>query len=169
MEKQTKNILTRAFVEKELRFYNKADIRGTILVGLALALIFVPIVLIVLSFVDASSLPQRLFMQALTVFGLGLPVWVYAYSLCCHLVVKRRLNRGEFEIVRRKVTYKSEKIVHRHTETFLSFEGFRDISVDSTTNNLTSPGDVFFIVRYQNENRIRLLYPEKMYEYKEIN
>ena len=43
MEKQTKNEITREFIEKELRFYNTADIRSTLVLCGGLSLFFVPL------------------------------------------------------------------------------------------------------------------------------
>ena len=43
MEKQTKNVITREFIETELRFYNTASIRLTLILCGALSLIFVPL------------------------------------------------------------------------------------------------------------------------------
>ena len=43
MEKQTKNVITRDFIEKELRFYNTADIRSTLVLCGGLSLFFVPL------------------------------------------------------------------------------------------------------------------------------
>ena len=57
--------------------------------------------------------------------------------------------------------------VSKHIVEFLHFEGFKKIVVDHTIFQLTSRGDEFYIIRYQNKKAIKLLYPVKMYEYRE--
>ena len=168
MPKPTKNILTLSYVENELRFYNTADIRSTLVLGTVLTLFFLPLtvltILLIQTVIDTPllSIPLCLF------FGLLLssPCWLHVRILAKHLQEKKQLQRGEFEVEIRKVGYKSEKIVARHTEQFLSFEGFRDISVNSTTYALADYGDVFYLVHYRGKNEIKLLFSEKAYEWK---
>ena len=48
MKKPTKNIITREFIEKELRFYNTADIKAGLLLGSVLSALLIPAVIAVL-------------------------------------------------------------------------------------------------------------------------
>ena len=48
-----------------------------------------------------------------------------------------------------------------------SFSDFKDFAVGHTIYQLSSSGDEFYIVHYPPKNSIKLLYPLKMYEYKE--
>lgn len=77
------------------------------------------------------------------------------------------IQNGMFEIVSREVLYKIEKPVRRHMEEFLGFDGFGDVLVGHTDYQLAAAGDLFYIVRYQGKNKVRLLYSAKMYEYDE--
>ena len=93
------------------------------------------------------------------------PVWINLLSLRHILAERKMLLRGEFDITIQTVSYKSEKIVHRHIEKFLHFTGYQNISVANTTFDLASQGDKFYIVHYQTQNIIKLLYPQKTHEY----
>ena len=75
------------------------------------------------------------------------------------------LARGDFDIVTRDVSYKSEEMVQRRLENYLHFCEFNKISVGHTTFQLASAGDTFYIVHYKAKKDIKLLYSAKMYEY----
>ncbi len=164
-----KNILTRDYVERELQFYNKADIRSTLVLSAVMALFFIPFAIlgIVLVMAVVDELILKIVLCTLLGTLLSCPCWLHVLALIKHFQEGKQLKNSEFEIVTRKVRDKSEKVVHRHTEKFLSFEDFRDISVGGTTYDLSTYGDVFYIVHYRGKNEIKLLYPEKMYDFKE--
>ncbi len=169
MKKQTKNQINRAFVEKELRFYNTADIRATLVTGGAMCFLFIPFAAFCAYFiwitVDASFL--RFLLSAVGAILFSCPAWLHVIALVKSLLERKQLNNGEFDVAVRKVTYKDEKIVHRHVEQYLTFEGFAELSVGHTTYELATYGDVFYLVHYRGKKEIKLLYPEKMYEYNE--
>ena len=168
MEKQTKNILTREGIEKELRFDNTASIRAL----LVLCAVFSPFLLLLTFWVVGPGAPQMkslvlkivwcVFMGAFT----SSPIWILLLGLRRFLVERKWLGRGEFDVVTREMSYKSEKQVHRHIEERLHFPDFDAISVGHTLYQLASQEDVFYIVHYKTKKEIKLLYPAKMYEYK---
>lgn len=170
MEKKTKNVITRDFIGKELRFYNTADIRSTVVLCGALSLLFVPITIgAVYGF---FALLENIWLKILlSVFVGGLtsaPIWINLLSLKASLAERKLLQNGEFDIVVCEVQYKDEKLVHRHTEKFLHFNGFKEISVGNVNYDLVSQGDEFYIVHYKEHTSIKLLYSLKMYDYTEI-
>ena len=169
MQKQTKNIITREWVEKELRFYNTADIRSCLVVCSSVALVFIP--LTVLCVYGTSLFFKNIFVKILSCILIGVliscPVWLNLLSLRGFLAEKKRLANGDFEIVTREVLYKSEKLVHRHIEEFLHFKDFKEISVGHTDFQLASAGDLFYLIHYKGEKSISLFYSCKMYEYRE--
>ena len=169
MEKQTKNQINRAFVEKELRFYNTADIRCSLVLCAAWSLIFLPItwlcVWYTLTQIDNPLLKIAMFSVGTVIFSS--PIWLNILMLVKCLLERKKLKNGEFDVVVRRVISKDEKIVHRHMEEFLTFDGFAELSVGHTTYELATYGDVFYLVHYCGKNKIKLLYPEKMYEYNE--
>ena len=170
MEKQTKNQINRAFVEKELRFYNTADIRYTLVLTATWSLIFLPITCLwiwyALTHIDNTFLKIAMFPVGIAVFSC--PIWLNVLALIRCFAERKKLAKGEFEVTVRKVTYKEEKMVHRHVEEFLSFEGFSDISVPRTTYELSTFGDEFYLVHYKEKKTIKLFFPRKMYEYHEV-
>ena len=167
MEKQTKNIITRDFVEKELRFYNTADIRYALVVCGALSLLFVPLIIVCVC--GFFSLFETLWLKIIlsVLFGgfISAPVWGTLLSLIGSLKERKLLKNGHFNIVVCEVQYKDEKPVQRHTEKFLHFYGFKEISVENVNYDLVSQRDEFYIVHYKGDTNIKLLYSLKMYEY----
>ena len=166
MEKQTKNIITREWVEKELRFYNTADIRSRLVLCSVFTVILLPITIALIWGVVESfdhvlvEIFLSIFMGCIT----SSPILHFSLLIREALCEKKMLDRGEFDIVTRDVSYKSEEMVHRHIEEFLYFCEFDKISVGHTTFQLASVGDEFYIVHYKGKKDIKLFYSAKMYE-----
>ena len=169
MRGQTKNKITRAEVEKELSFLNRADIRSTIatVLGLAPLLVFLTFCLIWL--MQSVLHPEnRILIVLPCVFSavfLNFPLLLLIFKLAGHLKERKMLLRSEFEITTRAVQYKSEKMIGRHMEEFLHFPDFKEISANRTVYQLTSEGDEFYLVHYRNKTSVKLIFPLKMYEY----
>lgn len=168
MEKMTKNVITREFIEKELRFYNTADIRSTLVLCGVLSLFFVPItvgaVYVIFALLETAWLQIVL---SVLIGGLtSVPIWMHLLSLRISLKERKLLRNGDFNIAVCEVQYKDEKLVYRHTEKFLHFNGFKEVSVGNVNYDLVSQGDEFYIVHYKGKTNVELLYATKMYEYK---
>ena len=167
MEKQTRNVITRKSVEKELRFYNTADIKSSLVLGGGLSLVFLPLTVGIVYGI-CSSYQNILIEVALSVLCGSItssPVWISLLGVCRALFEKKRLLRGDFDIVACDVSYKSEKMVKRHMEEYLHFGNFNAISVGHTVYQLASAGDTFYIVHYKGKKDIKLFYSAKMYEF----
>ena len=163
--KQTKNEITREFIKKELAFYNKADIRSRLLLGIVLALLSVPLVCLCIFLID--HLVLRILLSCLcALLPFGVFALIYIVQLVKALGEKKMLTKGQFEITTRKVLSMDEKVVGNHTETFFSFGDFKEISVGKTTRDITSVGDEFYIVHYRGKSEIKLFYPAKTHELK---
>ncbi len=169
MEKQTKNIITREWIEKELYFYNTADIRSTLVLCGALSIVFLPLTIISiygLCYVIENMLLQIVLSVIIGGFASS-PIWINLLSLCSSLNERKLLKNGDFDIVIRDIRYKSEKIVYRcHIKKYLYFDDFKERLVSRAMFDLTSQGDEFYLVHYKTKNSIKLLYSVKMYEYK---
>ena len=170
MEKHTKTAITREIIEKELRFYNTADIRSTLVLCGGLSLLFVPLTV---GFVYGFfALLGNIWLKILlSVFVGGLasaPVWMNLLSLKTSLTERKLLKNGEFDIVVCEVQYKEEKPVHRHTEKYLHFDGFKVVTVGNVDYDPVSQGDEFYIVHFRGHTTVKLLYSLKMYNYTEI-
>ena len=166
MEKQTKNIITREWIEKELRFYNSADIKSRLVLCGVFTVILLPIT-IALIYGILLSLDNVLVKIVLSIFMGAItssPIWLFFILIQNALCERKMLARGDFDIVTRDVSCKSEEIVHRHIEEYLHFSGFNKMSVGHTTFQLTSAEDTFYIVHYKDKKDIKLLYSAKMYE-----
>lgn len=167
MEKQTKNVITREWVEKELRFYNTADIKSTLTLCGALSLLFVPLTALLIF--GTVSLFENVWLKVLLSVLVGIimsaPVWINLLSLRLSLEERKLLLSGDFDIITCEVLYKSEKTSQRHSDYLLHFEGFGDTSVTRTQYELASSGDEFYIVYYKAQNKVKQLYSAKMYEF----
>ena len=169
MDKQTKNVITREFIEKELRFYNTADIRSTLVLCGALSLFFVPLTIGVICgfFALFKNIWLKILLSVLIGGLTSAPVWINLLSLKTSLTERKLLQNGDFDIAVCEVQYKDEKPVHRHTEKFLHFNGFKEVSVGNVNYDFVSQGDEFYIVHYKDLTDIKLIYSLKMYALKE--
>ena len=168
MEKQTKNLITREWVEKELRFGNTADIRSALVLCGAFSFFFLPLTVGVVYGICVSLEPVllKIIFSVLVGAVTSAPIWLMLFGLWKALAERNLLQRGDFEVVTREVSYKSEKAVHRHMEEYLHFSGFQERSVGHTDYQLASQGDEFYIVHYCGKGEIKLFYPTKTYELK---
>ena len=166
MEKQTKNIITREWIEKELCFYNAADIKSRLVLCSICMVIFLPIT-IALIYGIAESFDNAVVKIVLSIFMgciTSSPIWLFFLLTRDALHERKMLAHGGFDVVIRDISYKSEEIVHRHVEEYLHFCEFNKFSVGHTTFQLASKGDTFYIVHYKDKKDIKLLYSTKMYE-----
>ena len=175
MSKQTKNIITREEVVKELQTSRKANFYFCLLMlGMSL-LFFLPFIVgIIYAFCSwADSMWAKVLFSAF--FGGLMLVWICINLLWLWRNRKRKkmLQRGNFDIVTREVLYKSETILAGRrrlgmsdTSKFLHFSGFAKRQVNQDVFQRTSQGDAFYIVHYKTKGTIELLYPAKMYEFK---
>ena len=166
MEKQTKNVITREFIEKELRFYNTAYIRSTLVLCAGLSLLFVPLTVLAVCGVCVAFTAVLLEIIISVLLGsvLSAPVWINLLCLIPKLKERKLLQNGDFVIAVCEMSYKEKKTVRRHTENVLHFVGFDGASVASTTFDLASQGDEFYVVHYKGLTGIELLYSLNLYE-----
>ena len=169
MKKQTKNVITRDSVEKELRFNNKAGFRYTLTMCAAWSLFCVPLTVGVVCNICGSieaiwlKVILSVFVGALT----SAPIWALLLSLKNTLREKKLLKAGDFCISVREVQYKEEKLVNRRVVRVLHFADFGDISTGGTIFELASAGDEFYIIHYKNSKSVQMFYPLRAYELKE--
>ena len=178
MDRDSKKIITREWVENELRFYNTADIKylsvNLITLGLALG---VPIYLFLLL---GWSVCDFLWINiVLTCFFGGIfLIFVGAMlgQLIEHLMERRALNKGNFDVVLRTMQYKTEKVKYRYfgrrhrlrLKEYLVFDQFGAIEVSHDEYYRTSAGDEFYMaVYYLPKPKVRLRYSARSYQYKE--
>lgn len=175
MEKQTKNIITRAEIEKKLRTNNLASLKHT---GFTF---FVSALVGILWF--AFSVPSLL---EATNFGLGIlfflfsivgtvPAFVMLAGFLKDLKEYQHLKNGDVEIVTRSLLYKSQKEVRVYcnkrtrwqTRNLFNFEGFDEFWASPEMHQNFTWGDEFYIVYYRGSKKVEEVFPLKLYEYKE--
>ena len=91
------------------------------------------------------------------------------------LIERKHLKRGDLEIVVRPLLYKSQKEVRIYcnkrirwqTRSLFHFEGFNEFWASPGMYQNFTWGDEFYIAYYKGSKDARMVYPLKMYEYKE--
>jgi hypothetical protein len=178
VERESKQIITREWVENELRFYNTADIKyltvNLFSLGLVLGL------LIYLALLLGWSVTASLWLKIVPTCLLGGVYLIIMGSLLAqlieHLMERRALKKGNFDVVVRQVQYKTEKLDHRYAarhhhlrlEEYLVFDQFGAIKVDHDEYSRTSAGDEFYmVVYYLPKPKVRLRYSKRSYQYRE--
>ncbi len=166
MKKQTKNIITRQYIQNELRKQIK-DGTYAVLAMWGIVILFILFISFIM-LLDTPSLRESLLM----VF-----VFVPLIILCLipsltFLIERKKILAGKFEIAKIPLSYKEERAVSHgyrriHLEEVLVFRDFKPFPVGHTAYELAANGDEYYIVYYKDKKHIRLVYPTKAYEYKE--
>ena len=176
MDWESKKIITREWVENELRFYNAADIKyltvNLFSLGLALGVLTYLFLLLTWSYFD--SLWAKLLMSGPLAFLILFIVFSILWQLIEKLRERRALKKGNFDVVLRTVQYKTEKGVWRRgrrrlqLEEYLVFDQFGAVEVDHDEYYRTNAGDEFYMaVYYLPKPKVRLRYAARSYQYKE--
>lgn len=173
-EKATKNIITKETIGRDLLSQNQKTTRFYMILFVVLTVLTSVVFLIFYSLVLKSS-------------DIGIAAWViffiamlicFSPSFFCILSVFRSLSERKilknvaFFVVTDEVAYKEEKSVTRRGHVYIQktihFCKYGDVHVDATCYQLTSNGDMFYLVVYQRDPQtLRKYYPAKMYQYKE--
>ncbi|MBE6650006.1 MAG: hypothetical protein E7613_01710 [Ruminococcaceae bacterium] len=174
-EKYTKNILTRESIEKELIKENRTNIRTwCINIIASVILLFALSWTVYLAFVTVGNILMKWICCIILGGGSATPTIIAFTKLYKSIKQKNMLRESEFNIVVERLQYKSDSVSIRdrrripRIEGYLHFEGFNAYLVNSTEYQLASMGDDYYIVHYKNSKNIEMLFPTKMYEYKEV-
>ena len=163
MKNPTKNIITRKEIEKELLFNNTANIKYTAVCLAALMLAFGGIGLFML----ALSYGAAIFTFAIA----GIIICVFLVMFARIFMERRHLKNGDLEIVIRHLLYKDERLVRvgksRRMQEMFHFAGFEEVWANHTEYQLATMEDEFYIVHYKGSKTVKMLFPLKLYEYKE--
>lgn len=169
MADQTKNIITRAWVENELRFYHKAGVRSTVV----LFAIVLPLTILLCACIGAAlsefefHIIGKLIITLPLIATAAFAIWKMASSVYALITQGKQLANGEFEVAVREVQYKEERRGYRHSITVLEFADFSEVEVDPTTYELADRGDAYYLVHYTGKREVKLYYALEMYEYRE--
>ena len=168
-KKPTKNIITRASVEEELRFLNTADIRFIIAEIALFSLLLVPLTVLLLwsAFAFFSPSPIVIVISFLLVIALDFPYFIEGRNLARRFTERKQIKKGEFEITRSQLSYKNEVQMRRHSEYRFYFSRFAHYVVGKSRYELFEGGDEFYLVHYRKGDVIQIIYPLKTHEYQE--
>ena len=180
MDRDSKKIITREWVENELRFYNTADIKylSVNLITLGLALGVPTYFCLLLTWSCFDSLWAKLLMSGPLAFLVLFIVFSILWQLIGKLRERRALKKGNFDVVLRTVQYKTEKGAYRRVRRrgrrrlqlveYLVFDQFGAVEVDHDEYYRTNAGDEFYMaVYYLPKPKVRLRYSARSYQYKE--
>lgn len=169
MENQKKTLLTRDIVARDLSDRNKERFRDNSMF-LAVWLLAIPIAFGIGYLISTASSDHPWLSVTLSLV-FTVPFWFPIISILISLLravaERRKINNGEFDIVRRGLAYKSEEYRGRfgsrggHLEYYIHFKGFKKYA---SRADYTSAGDVYYIVHYKNNDKIELLYSADNYE-----
>ena len=168
MDKQTKNILTRASLTKELLFLSTANIRYSIVLCCVVLLVEIPIIALVAALTDKHTFAITISVATI----LSVIPGIFIYCIIQEFKDKKRIERGEYDVITRQVIYKHESRIARpgcghRIEELLHFDTFGDIGVAHLTYQLADEGDVFYLVCLHTSKKPTLLYSAEMYEFRE--
>jgi hypothetical protein len=168
MEKQTKNIITRKEIEKDLLFNNTASIKHTAVCLAAVVLVWGVISAIFLSFLPSGFLWLDVIIWVFFIGIVGAPVWAISAMLIKALIERKHLKNGELEIVVRPLLYKEEKMVRNSDfpQKIFHFGDFDDVLADPTHYQLCTMNDEFYIFYYKGSRKATLILPLKLYDYR---
>ena len=172
MKRETKNLITRADVKKELAFLNRADLSTHLVLTLGFSVFLLPMAFgLGLSFLSAELLLSqgvKTFIGILIILFIASPIPVMAVSLVFVLAERSLLMRGYFEVTVLPLSYKDERLKGRNRMAeVLHFRGFQAFEVGHTVYQLSDAGEEFYVVSYSGKKQIKFVYPLDMYEYKQ--
>jgi hypothetical protein len=162
-----KQKLTKQFIQKELIFLNGADIKYRLVLCLAVSALLVPFA--ILCFIGLrNELGTLLLPLLLCGLLLSAPIGL-CYLFILSLLERHLLKKGRWEILKCAATYKKEEYRrHRGTLLLLNFKELGQIEVAPTLYEMTTPGDMIYLVRYcYPHSEVKLMYHSATHEYED--
>ena len=167
---ETKNIITKETIEKELKFLNKADIRSSLVLIAVMAVVFLPLSLLPI-YIFLSVGRKTILLGICCFLGFSvflLPIFFNLISLLKSINEAHLLKKGDWFVDIDEVRYKTEEIEHRHTIDVLYFYRYERVVSGGIEFQLASQDDAFYLVIYKKKKpSVVLHYSLKMYEYQE--
>ena len=167
---ETKNIITREIIEKELKFLNKADIRSSLVLIAVMTLIFVPLSIIPIYIFFSVGGKTILLGSCCFLFFLVflLPIFLNLIPLVKAINEAHLLKKGDWFVDIDEVRYKTEELEYKHPIDVLYFYRYERVVSGGAEFQLASQDDAFYLVIYKKKKpRVVLHYSQKMYEYQE--
>jgi hypothetical protein len=168
----TKNVITRAWLEKELAKDNRLDVRGgrNFFLGISLfALLFFGFVTCVIAFNIYNTVGRVI---TFAVGGALILFLSYFSSLPLRWALRsrRRIARGDFLVITRELYSKSIETDERHTyieNHYLHFGKNGSVLVSASEYLLADKGTEYYLVCYTEHGSILRYFSTKAYEYRE--
>ena len=168
----TKNVITRAWLEKELAEDNRRDVRNgrNFFLGISLfALLFFGFATCVIAFNIYNTVGRVI---TFAVGGALILFLTYFTSLPLRWALRsrRRIARGEFVVITRELYYKSIETEERHTyieNHYLHFGKNGSVLVSASEYLLADKGTEYYLVCYTENGSILRYFSTKTHEYRE--
>ena len=164
MEKTTKNILTRESIAKDLAANLKGEFAMSLFFSILFSVIFIPMIIgcfyALFWEVDNVILAvAKAVVCLIFIVCFSLPIILNIIPLVSAIIKKRKLKRGEFDVIVRELSYKRE--VYRHkggVERRFVFVGFKEVAVMQNVYQFSSSDDEFYLVVFSGKKNIEALY-----------
>ena len=160
----TKNIITRESCKQEILHICRADVRYNIVLLIAFAPLYVPLIIF-----GAFSLKENLLIIIPFVAFLAIPI-MFGYLVFNAIRIKREVEQGAFSVLIDIASYLSEgEVVGRNrTADVIHFAKFGRYIPSKTVFDMTSEGDEFYIVVINRKKKVPVLvFSRLLYEYVE--
>ncbi len=169
MEKETKNVITKETIAKDLQVEDKKRSRF-LLIATVVYIIVVSSVLLAVYFFGLKN--NKIEVIGYVIFFACVFICLLPLFSLISLLIKclKGQNNTNFFVITDEVVYKEEKTIRRR-ETMLIKKVIHlykcgDIEVNSTWYQITAKKDVFHVVVRDRDSKIALkCYPAKLYEY----
>lgn len=175
-ENPTKNIITKQTIAKELLAKNRTDRTVLSVIAVALAaivgIIFFAIYNFGLKGNDVHVIAYVIYYAVM--IACFIPSVISILLVLLLLKNDKKLKKGEFFVITDTVVNKYEKTVRSsgrgtyYTAKTVHFRRYGDVKVNSTTYQMASNEEVFYMVVYDMDAITpQKIYPADLYEYKE--
>ena len=157
MQNEPKTILTHAFIEQELRFYNAADRKYYSLLFFVLGIILIPLAFLA-AFAFYRELDSRVGSLLIGLL-IGSPVLGMLVLLVRALWEGHLLRQHAWDLLTLAAVEKTEEYRHRTLYQLVYFKGIGKVEVSGTHFALAEPGDLFYLICYRSRHRFpKLVY-----------
>ena len=172
MEKVKKNIITRESIAKDLAANLKGDFAMSLFLSILLSVIFIPMIIgcfyaLFWEVDDVIFAVAKIVVCLIFIVCFSLPIILNIIPLVSAIIKKRKLKRGEFDVIVRELSYKREVYVRKSLEQRFVFAQYGEVAVGSTAYQLSSSEDEFYLVVFSGKKNIEALYPLKTFEFVE--
>jgi hypothetical protein len=172
MENVKKNIITRESIAKDLAANCRGDFAVSLFLSILLSVIFIPMIIgcfyaLFWEVNDVIFAVAKVVICLIFIVALSLPIILNVIPLVSAIIKKRKVKRGEFDVIVSELSYKREVYVRKSLEQRLVFAQYGEVAVGGTEYQLAAMEDEYYLVFFCGKKNIEALYPLKTNEFVE--